>query len=135
MLTGKCINPEIMKAVSLLGHGDRILIADGNYPLESKTGEAKKLWIGLCPGMPTVTDVLDVLQSVITVEAAYVMQTESGDEPEVFGEFRQMLKDVELEALCRFDFYEECGKSSLRFAISTGEKRTFSNILLTVGVA
>ena len=135
MLTGKCINPEIMKAVSLLGHGDRILIADGNYPLESKTGEAKKLWLGLCPGMPTVTDVLDVLQSVITVEAAYVMQPDSGDEPEVFGEFRQMLKDVELEALYRFDFYEECGKSSLRFAISTGEKRTFSNILLTVGVA
>lgn len=135
MLTGKCINPEIMKAVSLLGHGDRILIADGNYPLVSKTGEAKKLWLGLRPGLPTVTEVLDVLQSVINVEAATVMQPESGDEPEVFEEFRQMLKGVELEALGRFDFYDECEKPSLCVAISTGENRTYSNILLTVGVA
>lgn len=135
MLTGKCINPEIMNAVSFLGHGDRILIADGNYPLASRTGEAKKLWLGLCPGMPTVTDVLGVLQSMINIEAAAVMQPETGDEPEIFAEFRQMLGGIELEALGRYDFYDECGKPSLCFAISTGEKRTFSNILLTVGVA
>ena len=33
MLKNACINPEIMKAISLCGHGDKILIADGNYPL------------------------------------------------------------------------------------------------------
>ena len=35
MNTGKCINPCIIAAVSRLGHGDKILIADGNYPLLS----------------------------------------------------------------------------------------------------
>ena len=40
MNTGKCINPYILAAVSRLGHGDKILIADGNYPLNSKTGDA-----------------------------------------------------------------------------------------------
>lgn len=135
MLIGECINPEIMKVISLLGHGDRILIADGNYPLATKTGSAKKLWLGLCAGIPTVTEVLDVVLSLVNVEAAAVMQPGSGDEPEIFEEFRQMLSGVELEALERYDFYDECTKPSLCLAISTGEKRTFSNILLTVGVA
>ena len=31
MLKNACINHEIMKAISLCGHGDKILIADGNY--------------------------------------------------------------------------------------------------------
>ena len=61
MLTGKCIHPEIMRYLSLCGHGDKILIADGNYPLASKTGDAPKVYLGLMPGLPTVTDVLAAL--------------------------------------------------------------------------
>ena len=68
MNKGKCINPCILAAVSRLGHGDRILIADGNYPLASKTADAEKVWVSLSPGLPTVTDVLDALQSVINVD-------------------------------------------------------------------
>ena len=40
MLKNACINPEIMKAISLCGHGDKILIADGNYPLDAESGDA-----------------------------------------------------------------------------------------------
>ena len=61
MLTGKLIHPEIMRVLSLCGHGDKILIADGNYPLASKTGESEKVYLGLTPGLPTVTDVLEAL--------------------------------------------------------------------------
>ena len=67
MNKGKCINPCILAAVSRLGHGDRILIADGNYPLGTKTGDAEKIWVSLSPGIPTVTDVLDALLSIINV--------------------------------------------------------------------
>ena len=38
MLKGKLIHPDIMAALALCGHGDKVLIADGNYPLDSKTG-------------------------------------------------------------------------------------------------
>ena len=38
MLRGKLIHPDIMAALALCGHGDKVLIADGNYPLDSKTG-------------------------------------------------------------------------------------------------
>lgn len=33
MLKGKLIHPDIMAALALCGHGDKVLIADGNYPL------------------------------------------------------------------------------------------------------
>lgn len=135
MLTTKCVNPQLMEAIALLGHGDKILIADGNYPLAAKTGDAKKIWLGLTAGIPTVTDVLKTLQGIIRFEKAEVMDSETEEEPEIFAEFREMLGGMELEKMERFEFYESCGKRTLCLAISTGEKRTFANLLLTVGVA
>ena len=135
MNKGKCINPCILAAVSRLGHGDKILIADGNYPLNSKTGDAEKIWVSLSPGLPTVTDVLDALQSIINVEAAAVMQPSEGPEPEIFKEFEAMLPGMELQKLGRYEFYSECTEKPLSLAIATGEKRTFANLLLTVGCA
>lgn len=135
MNKGKCINPCILAAVSRLGHGDKILIADGNYPLSTKTGDAEKIWVSLSPGIPTVTDVLDALQSIINIEAAAVMQPSEGPEPEIFKEFKSRLPEMELGKLGRFEFYNECTDNSLRLAIATGEKRTFANLLLTVGCA
>ncbi|MEA4934878.1 MAG: RbsD/FucU family protein [Lawsonibacter sp.] len=135
MLTGTCIHPGLMRVLSLLGHGDKILIADGNYPLSSKSGEAEKIWLGLRPGQPTVTDVLETLQNVINIENAQVMDPADGTMPEIFGEFEKMLGGMELGKLGRYEFYDACGEKSLRLAISTGEKRIFANILLTVGVA
>ena len=135
MNTGKCINPYILAAVSRLGHGDKILIADGNYPLATKTGNAEKIWVSLSPGIPTVTDVLAALQSIINVEAAAVMQPSEGPDPEIFKEFESMLPELELQKLGRYEFYDECTVQPLSLAIATGEKRTFANLLLTVGCA
>ena len=135
MNKGKCINPCILAAISRLGHGDKILIADGNYPLATKTGNAEKIWVSLSPGIPTVTDVLAALQSVINVEAAAVMQPSEGPEPEIFKEFEEMLPEMELQKLGRYEFYSECTEKPLSLAIATGEQRTFANLLLTVGCA
>lgn len=135
MNKGKCINPCILAAVSRLGHGDRILIADGNYPLASRSGDAEKIFLSLSPGLPTVTDVLDALQSVINVEAYSVMQPDEGPDPEIFAEFAAMIPGMPVQRLGRYEFYEECCKPSLCLAISTGEKRTYANIILTVGCA
>ena len=56
MLKSGCIHPGIMSALSLCGHGDKILIADGNYPLNAKSGDAAKVYLGLAEGIPTVTE-------------------------------------------------------------------------------
>lgn len=135
MLTTKCINPEILRALSLCGHGDKILIADGNYPLHAKTGDASKVYLGVTAGLPTVTDVLEALLGVVNFEKAEVMIPENGPEPGIFSEFRKDLEGMELTPLGRYEFYDECCKETLKLAISTGEKRVYANILLTIAVA
>ena len=135
MLKGKLIHPDIMAALALCGHGDKVLIADGNYPLDSKTGEAETVYLGLTPGLPTVTDVLAAIQSAVNSEKAEVMEPAGGAAPEIFEEFRTMLGGMELDKLSRYAFYDACCEAGVRLAISTGEKRTFANILITIGVA
>lgn len=134
MLKTTCIHPEIMKVLSLCGHGDKILIADGNYPLNSKSGDAAKVYLGLTSGRPEVTEVLKVLKGVINVEKAEVMIPD-GELPPIFEEFAQILDGMKLEKLGRYEFYDACCQPAVRLAISTGEKRIFANILITVNVA
>ena len=106
MLKGKMIHPQIMAALAMCGHGDKVLIADGNYPLDSKTGEAERVYLGLMPGHPTVTEVLEAIQSVVNVEKTEVMDPNDGTTPEIFGTFRDMLDGMELDLLGRYEFYD-----------------------------
>ena len=125
MLKTKLIHPEIMAALSLCGHGSKVLIADGNYPLAEKSGNAQKVYLGLCPGTPTVTQVLEA-----------VMKTPDGSEPEIYPEFKKELPDLDLTVLGQYEFYDACmAENVVQLAISTGEKRTYANILLTIGCA
>ena len=136
MLKTKLIHPEIMAALSLCGHGSKILIADGNYPLAEKSGDAKKVYLGIQPGLPTVTQVLEAIHSVCEIEKAEVMLPEDGRIPAIFSEFQTELGGMALDGLSRYPFYEAClAPGSVYLAISTGEQRTFANILLTIGCA
>lgn len=134
MLKTKLIHPELLSALSRCGHGSKVLIADGNYPLREKTGGAEKIYLGLSAGVPTVPQVLEAVHSVCEIEKAQVMVPEDGSTPEVFREFQKELKGLPLSPLGRFEFYDACMEpEALLLAVSTGEKRTFSNILLTIG--
>lgn len=135
MLRDGCINPQIMKTLALCGHGDKILISDGNYPLDSRSGQAEKVYLGLADGVPNVIQVLEVLLENIRVEKAEVMVPEDGSRPEIFKEFQQLLPQAEWAELGRYDFYDACIQPEVRLAIGTGESRTFGNLLITVGVA
>lgn len=136
MLKTKLIHPEIMAALSRCGHGSKILIADGNYPLAEKSGDAKKVYLGIQPGLPTVTQVLEAIHSVCEIEKAEVMLPEDGSIPAIFSEFQTELGGMALDGLSRYPFYEACmAPGSVYLAISTGEQRTFANILLTIGCA
>ena len=136
MLKTKLIHPEIMAALSRCAHGSKILIADGNYPLAEKSGDAKKVYLGIQPGLPTVTQVLEAIHSVCEIEKAEVMLPEDGSIPAIFSEFQTELGGMALDGLSRYPFYEACmAPGSVYLAISTGEQRTFANILLTIGCA
>ncbi len=135
MLKTRLLHPEILQALGEAGHGAQVLIADGNYPLLTRSSPgAHRVHLNLAPGLVTVTDVLRVLVEAIPIEAAHVMGPDNGEEPAVFGEFRGMLPGTELQRLGRFQFYDMARSPDLALAISTGEQRIYANILLTIGV-
>jgi L-fucose mutarotase len=135
MLRYKLLHPEILAALGGAGHGSQILIADGNYPFETRTNpKARRVFLNLAPDLLAATDVLAVLVDAIPVEAAHVMVPDAGEEPPIFGEFRSLLPDMELYILRRFEFYEAACGPDLALVIATGERRIYANILLTIGV-
>ena len=135
MLKTRLLHPGILEALGQAGHGAQVLIADGNYPLLTRSNDvARRVYLNLAAGLVTVTDVLDALKDAIPIEAAHVMGPDSGEEPGIFAEFRAMLPDTQLQRLGRFQFYDMARGPDLALAISTGEQRIYANLLLTIGV-
>jgi L-fucose mutarotase len=135
MLKNRLLHPGILAALGEAGHGAQVLIADGNYPLLTRTYKrAHRVYLNLAPDLVRVTDVLEVVSGAIPVEAAHVMIPDTGDEPPIFQEFRRLLPGFELTPLARFDFYDAARGPDLALAIATGERRIYANLLLTIGV-
>ena len=135
MLKTRLLHPQILQALGEAGHGAQVLIADGNYPLLTRSNpDAHRAYLNLAPGLLTVTDVLDVLVGAIPIEAAHVMGPDGDEEPGIFAEFRAMLPDTPLQRLGRFQFYDLARGPDLALAIATGEQRVYANLLLTIGV-
>jgi L-fucose mutarotase len=135
MLTYRLLHPEILRALGEAGHGAQVLIADGNYPVLTRTNPtAHRVYLNLAFDLVRVTDVLATLVDAIPIEAAHVMRPESGEEPAIHAEFRAHMPDVELQPLGRFAFYDLAKGPDLALAVATGERRVYANILLTIGV-
>ena len=135
MLKTRLRQPQILEALGESGHGARVLIADGNYPLVTKSNPAaRRVYLNLAAGRLTVTEVLEVLVDAIPIEGAYVMGPDDGSEPSVYAEFRDLLPGIELERLDRFGFYDLSRTPDTSLAIATGEQRLYANVLLTIGV-
>ena len=136
MLKTELIHPEILGALGKLGHGSKVLIADGNYPmLTGSHPSAIRVYLNLTPGIVSATDVLRVLANAIPIEGEEVMLPESGEEPGIFSEFRNLLPNaIVLKPHGRADFYSAARDSITALVIATGEQRIFANVLLTIGV-
>jgi L-fucose mutarotase len=136
MLKYELIHPEIIGFLAGAGHGARVLIADSNFPANTKIGlNSAVIYLNLSPGIPSATQVLQAILSAINVEEAAVMQPEKGDEPPIFNEFKKLLPpEIELKRLGRFEFYNAVKEPDTALIIQTGEQRLYANILLTLGV-
>ncbi len=135
MLKTRLLHPQILAALGEAGHGAQVLIADGNYPLATRSNpSAYQVFLNLEPGKLTVTDVLEVIADAIPVEAVHVMGPDDGTEPSIYADFRRLLPENSLTRLGRFEFYDMARGPDCALAIATGEQRIYANILLTIGV-
>lgn len=136
MLKTKLLHPEIWMALGSNGHGAKVLIADGNFPVTTAVpATAKKVFLNFAPDMLSVTDILKVLATCIPVESAIVMMPPDESHQAIHTEFEEILgSEVPLKKLKRFEFYDEAKSPDTCLAIASGETRRFANILLTIGV-
>jgi L-fucose mutarotase len=85
MLKTKLTHPAILAALGSMGHGSRVLLADGNYPFSTHTNPtAAPVYLNLRSGIVSATDALEAVVSAIPVEAAHVMQPADGSTPDIF---------------------------------------------------
>jgi L-fucose mutarotase len=132
------LNPELLKIMMEMGHGDEIVISDGNFPGASI---AKKIVRIDGNSVPEVLDaVLKFFPLDPYVESAVgLMQVVKGDKVEtpIWEEYRKIVKKhdpkfKDFEMIERFEFYERAKKA---FAVvTTGETALYANIILKKGV-
>ena len=86
MLKTRLLHPQILEALGEAGHGARVLIADGNYPLATQSNPAgRRVYLNLAPGRLGVIEVLEVLAESIPIEAAHVMGPDDSSEPPIYA--------------------------------------------------
>lgn len=143
MLKGipEILSPELLKVLCEMGHGDRIVLADGNFPAESMGKDAKVI---RCDGHG-VPELLDAILRVFPLDTyvekpVTLMQVVPGDPAEtpIWDTYKQIIGkydsrgDKTVGEIERFAFYEEARKAYA--IVATGERAIYANVLLQKGV-
>lgn len=134
------LSPELLKVLCEMGHGDELVIADGNFPAESI---GKNAAVIRADGH-SVPELLDAVLQLIPLDQyvdqpAALMKVVPGDPvvPVIWDEYRALLQKHgedpdKVEMTERFAFYERAKKAYA--VIATGETAIYANILLKKGV-
>lgn len=118
------LNSAISKALSELGHTDKIAIGDCGLPIE----DAKKIDISLRLGEPSFSDVLEEVLKDFSVEKYTVASEIIKENPEQLEKIRILLPGAEEEFVSHEDFKKSL--ADVKYIIRTGEATPYSNIIL-----
>ncbi len=134
------IPPALLKVLSEMGHGDTIVIADGNFPSESVGKDA----IVIRMDGHGVPEILDAVLSLIPLDQyvekpVCLMDRVKGDNADVsiWEKYEKLLKKHEdkdfncVEMLERFEFYDEAKNAYA--VIATSERSQYANVILKKG--
>ncbi len=134
------LSPELLKVLMEMGHGDELVIADGNFPAESMGKDA----IVIRADGHGVPGLLDAVLTLMPLDqysenpvALMEVVPEDSVVPTIWDSYNDILQkhDPEhcaIEMMERFAFYS---RAKTAYAIiATGEKEIYANILLKKGV-
>ena len=143
MLKGipKILSPELLKVLAEMGHSDRLVISDGNFPAESMGKDAIVIQMD-GHGVPQLLDaILKVFPLDTYVEKPVnLMEVMKGDKVEtpIWDTYKEIVAKYDSRGAAavgnieRFAFYEEAKK--VYCIIATGESALYANIMLQKGV-
>lgn len=137
----KILSPELLKILCEMGHSDRIVIGDGNFPAESMGKNAKVI---RCDGHG-VPEILDAILQVFPLDIyvdnpVNLMEVMKGDKVEtpIWNTYEEIVSKYDerkakaIGQIERFKFYEEA--KTAYAIIATSEKALYANIMLQKGV-
>ncbi|MBR6790522.1 MAG: L-fucose mutarotase [Oscillospiraceae bacterium] len=135
------LSPELLKVLCEMGHSDRIVIADGNFPAETM---GKNAIVIRCDGHG-VPELLDAILKLFPLDSyvekpVSLMQVMAGDtvETPIWDTYKEIVAKYDdrgseaVGEIERFAFYEEAKKAYA--IIATGETALYANIMLQKGV-
>jgi L-fucose mutarotase len=139
--TPQMLSPELLKVLCEMGHSDRIVISDGNFPAESM---GKNAIVIRCDGHG-VPELLDAILQVFPLDAyvenpVNLMEVMKGDriETPIWDTYKNIVSKYDNRGakavgnIERFAFYE-AAKTAYAI-IATSEKALYANIMLQKGV-
>lgn len=143
MLTGipKILSPELIKVLCEMGHSDRIVIADGNFPSESMGKNSIVIRMDGLDVPQLLEGILQVFPLDTYVEfPVSLMEVMKGDtvSTPIWDIYEEIVKKYDkrgkeaIKKIERFSFYEEARKAYA--IIATGESALYANIILQKGV-
>ena len=132
------LSPDLLKILMEMGHGDEIVIADGNFPSAAIAQRLVRL-DGI--GAPEILDAVMKFFPLdsYTEKPVALMAVVKGDPvvPTIWDTYKDIICKYEpercsIELIERFDFYERAKKAYA--VIATGETAIYANIILKKGV-
>lgn len=143
MLKGipKILSPELLKVLCEMGHGDRLVIADGNFPSENIGKNAKVIRMdghGACEVLCAILKLFPL--DTYVEQPVSLMQKVPGDtvETPIWNKYEDIIKNVggrssdAIGSIERFAFYESA--KTAYAIIATGESALYANVMLQKGV-
>ena len=132
------LSPELLKILMEMGHGDELVIADGNFPAATM---AKRLVRLDGHGVPEVLEAVLKLFPLDTYDEKPVslMEVVYGDnvKPTIWNDYEKIIKESgesfnSFGFIERFNFYNRAKEA---FAVvATSESALYANIILKKGV-
>ena len=135
------LSPDLLKVLCEMGHGDRLVLADANFPSASMGKNA----IVLRADGHSATDLLDAILQLFPLDTyvehpVSLMQVMPGDpvKTPIWDEYKAIVAkydergDKAFDEIERFAFYEEA--KQVYAIIATGEKALYANLILQKGV-
>ena len=143
MLKGipKILSPELLMVLAEMGHSDRLVLSDGNFPSESMGRDA----IVVRADGHGVPELLDAILQVFPLDTyvehpVNLMEVMPGDNVEtpIWETYKEIVAKHDARGekaighIERFAFYEEAKKCYA--IVATGESALYANIMLQKGV-
>lgn len=132
------LSPELLKILMEMGHGDELVIADGNFPATTMANRLVRL------DGHGVADVLEAILQLFPLDTyddspVHLMEVVSGDsvEPTIWNQYDEILKRSgepysSFGFIERFRFYNRAKEA---FAVvATSESALYANVILRKGV-